>query len=425
MRDSVIMAALLVLLPLAISNTFLAYLVWAWAGLVTLNSYAYGFLRTFPIVMVFALITLFLVAVRKEPGKAKFKLTSGTIIYILLSLHAFLCALTAYEGLPRNWEIFSDLVKTLIFCALMPLLVTSRLRIQVMVLMIVMGFSIHGVLDGLKYLVSAGGHNARGVAKFGDNNYLAMALTMILPLVIYLYRYSERALMRFGLLGIGVLLVLAIVATNSRGGLLALVVVVGWQVLQSRRKVAGLAVSVACVSLVLLTAPASWFDRMNTMKEAENDQSFMVRVAVWKKSTAIALEHPVTGGGFYAVQSDATYVKFRDAQGLLGFIATPDPGQFAAHSIYFQVMGDMGFVGFFIYFILFLSLFLNRLRIIRMAREVGPNADWARDLANCLAGSTIAFLVGGALLSAAYLEIPFLIVGLMEVIRLRLAAGDQ
>ena len=60
-----------------------------------------------------------------------------------------------------------------------------------------------------------------------------------------------------------------------------------------------------------------------------------------------------------------------------------------------------------------------------MAREVGPNADWALNLANCLAGSTIAFLVGGALLSAAYLEIPFLIVGLMEVIRLRLAAGNQ
>jgi len=156
---------------------------------------------------------------------------------------------------------------------------------------------------------------------------------------------------------------------------------------------------------------------MNTIQTADQDGSFMLRVAAWKKSSAIALAHPLTGGGFYAVQAHGISAKYRYAQGLLGFIETPDPHSFAAHSIYFQVMGDTGFVGFFIYIGFFLNAFLTRREIKKIAKARGDSATWALDLSNTIAASLIAFMVGGSLVSAAYFDIAFILIALMETIK--------
>jgi len=164
---------------------------------------------------------------------------------------------------------------------------------------------------------------------------------------------------------------------------------------------------------------------MSTMKTAEDDSSFMGRVAVWKKSSAIALAHPIVGAGFFAVQAPATYQKFRYEQGFLGFVTTPDPAMFAAHSIYFQVMGDMGLLGLLIYMALLFNVFHTRKEIKRLVLAQPTPASWAADLADVLGAAMVAFLVGGALLSAAYFEMPFLVMGLMESIKQLLVRGKK
>ena len=87
----------------------------------------------------------------------------------------------AYPGLDRNWELFGNVVKTVLFCLFMPMIVVSRFRIHAFVLVIALAISFHGVLDGLKFIASGGGHNAQPLKKFGDNNHLALILLMVLP----------------------------------------------------------------------------------------------------------------------------------------------------------------------------------------------------------------------------------------------------
>ncbi len=415
MRDLLVLAALMALVPMAMTSTFVAYLLWCWAGLIGINGYLYGFLQPLPFVQIFAILTLVLLFAKTDKQQQKLELTSTGLLYGFFGFQALLVALFAYEGLPRNWEIFSNILKTLLFCAVMPMVVNSRVRLHALLIIIVIGFSFHGILDGLKFLASAGSHNARGVAKFGDNNYLALALGTVLPISIFLSRYTKNKWIRWGFVVTGFLTILAVISTHSRGGLLTLLAIAAWLIWHSKRKVTGLLGFLVCLVIVVLMAPDSWTERMNTIKAVDADQSFMGRVAVWKKSTAIAVEHPFVGAGFYAVQSEPVYEKFKDSPGLMGFIQTPDPGVLAAHSIYFQVMGDMGFLGFFIYCSLFVNLFLTRARLLKQVRSIGPQLQWAADLANCLAASALAFLVGGAALSAAYLEIPFLVIALMEV----------
>ncbi|MBV5347570.1 putative O-glycosylation ligase, exosortase A system-associated [bacterium] len=420
MRDLMLLGVMAVLFPLAISNSFLAYLLWGWAGLIALNSYLYGFMAGVPFVQIFAMIALVLILIKRDGEQIAFTANRTIFLFVVLACHSALVAAFAYEGLPRNAETISNILKTLLYCSLMPMLVTSRLRIHALVVAIVLALSFHGLLDGLKFLASGGTHNARGVAKFGDNNYLAMALVTVIPLQLYLYRYSKNRLAKLGFAGVALLTILAVVATHSRGGFLTLFCVAIWLLWGSKRKALGLASLFACAVLVVVMAPASWSERMGTMQRAGEDSSFMTRVAVWKKSTAIALAHPVVGGGFFAVQSPPTFEKFRNEQGLLGFIDTPDPAMYAAHSIYFQVMSDMGFVGFFVYFVVLANAFITRFEIRNLAGRLGPTAGWAVDLSNMLAAGLIAFMVGGALLSAAYLEIPFLMVALLEVVKQQL-----
>ena len=53
-----------------------------------------------------------------------------------------------------------------------------------------------------------------------------------------------------------------------------------------------------------------------------------------------------------------------------------------------------------------------------MAKAAGPRLDWARDLAEMLTISVIAFVTGGALLSAAYFELPYVLFMLLEVLKI-------
>ncbi len=85
----------------------------------------------------------------------------------------------------------------------------------------------------------------------------------------------------------------------------------------------------------------------------------------------------------------------------------------AAHSIYFQVLGDNGFAGLAIYLVLLFLVFSNCSRIRRAARD-RPEFAWARDLATAIQLSMVAFCVGGAALSLAYSDFLFIWAGILS-----------
>ena len=123
----------------------------------------------------------------------------------------------------------------------------------------------------------------------------------------------------------------------------------------------------------LAFAPDDITSRLTTIKEAGEDSSFMGRVIAWKISSAIALENPVFGGGFHAVQVQAIWDKFKMSPGLLGFLNLPVPefSAKAAHSIYFEVMGDLGLVGLALFLFILLRALWNRRIIKGMTTQLG------------------------------------------------------
>jgi probable O-glycosylation ligase (exosortase A-associated) len=419
MRDLVALLFLLAVLPLSLFSPFVGYLLWGWAGLIALNYYLYGFMVGLPYVQVFAITTLLALSLGREPGLRRFEPSRSAVWLLLFVAHGFLVALLAYPGLERNWELYGNVAKTALFCLLMPMIVTSRLRVHALVVMIALAVSFHGALDGLKLLVSAGAHNAQSIKRFGDNNHLAVVLLMVLPFLYYLRQYAQHRLARLGFTAALPLTVLAVVATHSRGALVGLLAIALWLVLKSRQKVAGVVVVLLCALLVVQLAPDTWNERMHTIQTAEQDQSFMGRVTAWKVSSAIALDNPFFGGGFRALQSTEVWDRFKDQPGLLGAVDTPtlERSGVAAHSIWFEVLGDQGFVGLFLFVALIANAFMTRRAVWRLVQRNGPGERWAGDLADMLGASLLAYGVAGSLLSAAYFELPYVCFMLLEVLK--------
>ena len=424
MRDLMFALMMLVAVPLAIARPFNAYLLWAWTAVVVPTSYFYGFMAGTRLNFLFALLTLLLIFLGRVPWKS-YQANRVTWLYLLFLAHATLVFFVAYPLNPHNEQYYGFLFKGLLFCLLMPFFIRERLHMHALIIVIVLGFGLHGVLNGLKTVASAGGHNVVGPSgtMIADRNHLSTALALALPLIYYLFQQSRHRLIRWGFLGGFVLVALAIAGSGSRGGFIALAVVLGWLVMTSRKRWSALVLVAILALLFFNLAPAEWFNRLSTIEDAGEDASFMGRVIAWKVSSAMALSNPIFGGGFHAVQVQGIWDQFKAAPGLLGFLNLPIPefSAKAAHSIYFEVMGDMGFVGLFIFMSILLHALRSRFVIKRQLNSMGPQWLWARDMADMLMLGIIAYMAGGAAVSLAYFEVIYMVVMLMEMLRLHVA----
>ncbi|NCT96015.1 MAG: putative O-glycosylation ligase, exosortase A system-associated [Comamonadaceae bacterium] len=424
MRDLLFALAMLALIPLAFVRPFNAYMLWGWTSAMIPTGFLFGFMASARVNFIFAGITLLLVVLRRVDW-SQYRFNWAVVLYLVFLLHATVSWLTGYAGNDNNFKYFDLLMKGLVFSMLMPMFVQTRMHFHAILLVVVFGLGLHGVIEGLKTVVSGGSHNMFGPAgsMLYDRNHLSTALAMVLPIAYYLYLHSVHRFARWGFLSVFVLIVLAIMGGGSRGGFVALAVVAFWLILTSRHRWRTLFIVLAMGLLLSQFVPDSVVARLETIGEAKEDDSFMGRVHAWKISSALALEHPFFGGGFHAVQVQYVWDHFKTAPSLLDFLNLPEP-EFvrakAAHSVYFEVMGDLGFLGLFLYLLIFSLPLLSRFSVKRMATRLGPDYVWARDLGDMLMLAVMAYLVGGASVSVAYLEMAYFMVMLMAVLQVHL-----
>lgn len=394
-------------------------LLWCWTALVIPNFFAYGFAASIPYNKIVAIITLLAWLLSREPKK----LPPNTTLF-LLALFGVWGTISALTGISstddamREWENF---IKILIFAFVVAGLMTSKERIITLLYAVVLSLGFHGVVAGAKFLASGGTSHiyGPGLSIIGDNNHFALAMIALIPIVFYLYNQSPYRLVKFALLGSMLLLLATIMGTFSRGGLLGIVAVGSLAFIRNPKKIRNTLILIPLVIAAITFAPSRWSDRMDTIAEAGQDNSFMGRVIAWKQSTLLAMDHPIFGGGFYAVQDFTIWTKYALEFHKLRFIPTDEPHPtraFAAHSIYFQTLGDLGFVGLGIFLAILISSWRNATATIRAARD-RPEWHWARDLAKVLQYTLFAYAVSGAALNMAYFDFMYMIFAILVALR--------
>lgn len=430
MRDVFLLAVLPFLIVAMMNRPFIGLGLWIWTALFFPNGWVYGVAGVIRYNLLFAGVTLFSYAIMKT--RPKFRLT-GTGALVLL-FFAWTTASTAMGvGRPdMAWDIWDRFMKVVLLFVFVLAIVESKLHLDFFLGCVVLSVGFFADLEALKFLASGGGHMIVGIAGhvLGDRNELAVAFVMLLPLCVYLlrqYRGQSRVLSAF-LLATIALTVTAIIGTQSRGGFIALLALGTYFFVKSDRKLL-VAAMVAVLALGLSHVVTSeWVSRIDTIDNAGQDASFMGRVVAWKLSLILASHNPFFGGGFKGLENFPVWASLSQefSSSFPWFYtgtALPDPVKArAAHSIYFQVLGDHGFVGLAIYLSILGTSLMRARRITRLARERGA-PEWIAQAAIALQLTLFAFCVGGAALSFAYFDLTFAVIGLLIVLETRILAA--
>jgi probable O-glycosylation ligase (exosortase A-associated) len=237
----------------------------------------------------------------------------------------------------------------------------------------------------------------------GGNNEMALALIMTIPLIWFLHLNAQKTWQRHTYTAVMFLCAIAVVGSQSRGALVGGLAMGGFLWLKTRNKLfTGLIMALAVAAIVSIM-PASWYQRMDTIDTYQTDASAQGRINAWWTAFNLSKDRPLVGGGFDTFQPDVYKVY------------APDPlNVHDVHSIYFEMLGEHGWVGFGLFMLLAWLTWRKGARIIRECGK-DPERKWAADLARMLQVSMIGFASAGAFLGLANFDLYYHLIAIMVV----------
>lgn len=417
MRDYVLTALVLGALPFMLSRPWIGVLFWTWLGLMNPHKLTWGFALNFPFAQIVGLVTFVGVLFSREPKR--FPVTGVTVV--LLMFLSWQLITTVFALYPESaWSLLSKSFKIQAGVLLTLLVMQDKNRIIWLVRIMVLSLAFYGVKGGLFTLRTGGAGHVLGPPGgfIAGNTEIALAITMTAPLVYYLAEMAERRWVRWSLYGVLALCAIAVIGSYSRGGLLAIVAMALFLWLKSRRKALLLFLIPPVILLIALTVPERWHERMDTIGTYEEDASAMGRLNAWGFALNLTKDRPLVGGG-YGVFRPAAFDRW-----------SPDLAGFQdAHSIWFKILGEHGYVGLFLYVLFWWLAWRAAKRVIRITRK-DPALRWARELAAMCQVSLVGFFVGGSFLGLAYWDFPYILAAIivlteMEVSRHLKQADEQ
>jgi len=211
---------------------------------------------------------------------------------------------------------------------------------------------------------------------------------------------------------------LAVLSTYSRGAFLAMIAMLFYMWLKSSHRIVLGVIGALCLVAAVAFMPDKWTQRIETVQTYEQDGSAMGRLAMWRFGFNVAKDRPFFGGGFEIFPAMQYYERYG--------MRICEPGEIAvdcttkarsSHSIYFEVLGEHGFVGLFLFLGIGWSALLAGNWVRRRTRK-RADLRWAFDLATMAQVSMIGYAVGGLFLNRAYFDLYYHVVAIMVVTRL-------
>ena len=383
---------------------FVGVLLWEWFSLMSPHRDAFGFSQQLPLNLIIALVTTISWIISKEP-----KHIPRHSILILLALFTVWMTFNSFFAFNPGWSwpYWDRTWRIIILGFIISGMATNRTRIEAILGVACVSLMYYGIKGGLFTIATGGRYKVWGPEStiIGDNNQLALALLVTLPLAGYLrLRVSSKPLSV--LLGISIVLTaISIIGSYSRGAYIAMAAMAMIALFKVRRKFVYISMIAVAGAAIYLLVPQEIVDRAATIQSANADESFQERWMAWQVAFRYASDHVPFGAGFYGPQ-------------LAGIFNQYFPGKFphAAHSIYFQVLGEHGYVGLAIYLILIFVSFRTCWKLSRTPQQ--EETQWIRTMAGMIQISLFAFLVGGAALSMAYYDLFIILICLLPQLAL-------
>lgn len=406
MRDLVLLLFVAGTLPMALVRPIIGLLLWMMFSYLNPHRLTWGFASGLPWVMLIAVVTFFALASHADQRQAP--LFKPTTVLMLLFLVVVTISTSQAVMPDRAFNGFDQFAKMLAMAFVTTMLVTDREKLQWVIWVIVASFGFWGFKGGLFTVMTGGSYTVMGPPRsfFHDNNQFALIMCMIIPLMRYVQLYTTRRWLRQGMWVVIGLTAISAIGTYSRGGFLALSIVGCMLIIKSRRRLSLLVLAPALIAAIVSLMPAQYFNRIGTIDNYQQDSSAQGRIDSWKFATNLALARPWFGGGIDVWASDAEWNRH----------GPPGAKHRAIHSIFFEVLGEQGFIGLVLFIGLLLAGYLGLARVRKQARA-GPKLAWLGDLASMLQVSLIAYAVAGVLLPMPYIDLLYQMLALVAVMQ--------
>jgi len=231
MRDFLLAAFLLGSLPFILWRPAIGVFLWIWVSVMNPHRMTFGFAYDFGFAQLIAIAVLLGLLFSRDPKRLP--VTPVTVTLFLLVM--WMCITTFFAldtdaALPM-WEKVMK-IQLMVFVTLY--LLHSRQHIQILIAVVAGSVAFFGIKGGVFTVLGGGENRVWGPADsfIEENNSLALATIMTIPMLYYLFMQVKKRWMRWGLLAAMLLCGFSALGSYSRGALLAIgamVAVLWWK----------------------------------------------------------------------------------------------------------------------------------------------------------------------------------------------------
>jgi putative inorganic carbon (hco3(-)) transporter len=406
MRDILVTLIVFFSLPFIVREPAIGVLMWVWISVMNPHTQGWGFATHFPFAYIVAIVTIFSLILSRSPKR----LPITSVTFTLIAFVFWMNITNIFALLPeQSWAQWNKVMKIMLMTFVTLMTIRTKKDLQRLIWVIVLSLSYYGVKGGIFTIKSGGAERVWGPEGtfIGDNNAIALALIICIPLMYYLQQGSSNKWVRHGMVFVIFLSAVAALGSYSRGALLAIIGMGVFVWLKSRNKIAVGAIIILFAPLFFFFMPERWGERMESISEYEADGSAMGRINAWHMAYNLAKDR-FFGGGF-EVSDPGIFFKY-----------APKPVVQAAHSIYFQALGEHGFIGLALYLLLGIQTWRMSAWIIKQSKGK-DNLYWASTLSMSIQASIIGFALGGTFLSLLYFDVPYYLMVAIVIMRVIVA----
>lgn len=398
MRDYFVIAVVLASLPVGLIQPYYGLLVYAWISYMYPHLLAWSFAQSFPVAKLSAISTIVGTTIRQAGDTAPLRQRESLLMLLFFFSFTWSSFFAFYPD--AAWAKWQDVTKIIAMAFLASTLLTDQKRLKYFLLVIAFSLGFYGFKGGIFSLMTGGEYTVWGPGSsvIGANNSIGLALNMCLPVFWYLAK-QEQGWTKRALQAVFFLSIPAIMFTYSRASALTMPIVLLAMLLKGRHRILGVGIAMLAVLLAIPWIPDRWWNRQQTTLDYEEDTSAMSRIDNWKFCWRLALDRPLTGGGF-EFSGRETFFKYAPE-----FLVTYGK-EFNSHNVFFSVLAAHGFPG-----LIFFSgtLFFTFISCWQMKRAVRdrPDLRWIASYADMVQVSFIGFAINGIFVNMEYFDLVY------------------
>lgn len=394
LRDFLLFASLAFIVVMTPRRPFIGAIGWVLFGIMNPHRLTWGAAYSFPFAQVIALTTLLGLLLNLK----KYKLKGGAAAIVLVIFFCWACVTTVFAfHFSESVEYLGRVLKIYVMTFVLLMLTTSRAEVIQLVGALAISLGFYGAKGGLFVVATGGSYMVNGPpdSMMDGNNSLGVGLVMVIPLMYFLFQQLSNKWLRRTILASMVLCVISVLGAYSRGAMLAISTMGTLLWIRGKNKLIILLGVIVFAAVAIPAMPSRWVAKMDTLQGYKGDESAMFRLYTWETAYNIGKDRFPLSGGF-EWQGREISAKYSPLPTLV----------LVPHSIYFQVIGDHGFIGLAIYLVFWICVW-RQCGWLRKHGRLKPERQWALQLGSMVQVSLAGYAVGGAFLDLAYWDLPY------------------